>query len=620
MRLPDLVAYQAAVQHPATAFADSQLRAATVAAGRLGLPRAVAGNFAVTYQLRSGSQQWAVRCFHREAADRASRYAAISTTLARSGPGPLVPIEYLSDGVRVGSSWYPITKMVWIEGRPLNRAVEACLGKPAALRDLERRFVALVADLRKRGIAHGDLQHGNILVDPSGALHLVDYDGMFVPALRGRAASESGDPNFQHPRRGAQFDTELDRFAALVIVTALRALAAAPHLWDTYNTDDNLLFRRVDFVDPSHSALFHELRAIPEVRGLSERLARACQGDYAQVPLLEDEPAPRKLHPVSAQTPAGVLPRNHVAVLNHLYGSKPRRPRADRSWKLRRTAIQHALALSPEADSVATADTEGRIILRHAAGGTTERTLRLPRAAGHLQALAYASTGQLLAVTSDGPNLVVWDASQQTRLYELLCSGRSVRAVALSDSGGWLVAATEDGMLRCWELGTPGGLATWLGRRTTPHLVAAFAQPAPVNAIAVASDGRTLAVASARGGIVLYALPGGHPNGRLAARGVCALSFVRGASDQQIAVGTSAGCVDVWDLSMQQMVAELPRLEAPIQALSVTPVVLATSGRDGSIGLRRLAPLGRTPAPRQPTSVVATSTRLFDWLRRVALL
>src|SRR5215471_12407374 len=108
MRLPDLVAYQAAVQHPNTAFADPQLRSASVARGRLGLPRAVAGNFAVTYQLCMGAQQWAVRCFHREAADRASRYAAISAVLTGLRDGPLVPIEYLQTGVRVGSAWYPI--------------------------------------------------------------------------------------------------------------------------------------------------------------------------------------------------------------------------------------------------------------------------------------------------------------------------------------------------------------------------------------------------------------------------------------------------------------------------------------------------------------------------------
>ena len=288
MRLPDLVAYQAAVQHPGTAFGDADLRAATVTTTRLGLPRVAAGNFALTYQLSQAGRRWAVRCFHRDAMDRAKRYAAISQTLATIRAGPLVTIAYLPAGVRVDQNWFPITKMPWLDGRPFNRAVEASLGSPSALADLEQRFIALLGDLRKFGLAHGDLQHGNILVDPSGALKLVDYDGMFVPDLRAMRASESGDPNYQHPGRTLQFDAELDRFAALVIVVALRVLAQAPNLWRTYNTDDNLLFRRTDFVSPDASALFRDLRAQPATRDLAERFARVCQSDYALVPTVAD--------------------------------------------------------------------------------------------------------------------------------------------------------------------------------------------------------------------------------------------------------------------------------------------------------------------------------------------
>src|SRR5215469_5225942 len=98
MRLPDLVAYHAAVQHPSTAFSDADLRKAAVSTNRLGLPRVAAGNFALTYQLCMGSRQWAVRCFHRDVADRARRYAAISQTLAGLTDGALVPIGYLPVG------------------------------------------------------------------------------------------------------------------------------------------------------------------------------------------------------------------------------------------------------------------------------------------------------------------------------------------------------------------------------------------------------------------------------------------------------------------------------------------------------------------------------------------
>ena len=288
MRLPDPVAYQLAVQHPSTAFTDADLRAATVTTNRLGLPKVVAGNFALTYQLSKGGRQWAVRCFHRDASDRARRYAAISQTLAGLRDSPLVSIAYLPLGVRVDQQWYAVTKMPWLDGRPFNRAVEARLNSPASLAQLEQRFIALTERLQQLGLAHGDLQHGNILVDQSGALKLVDYDGMYVPPLKGLAASESGDPNYQHPGRLAQFDTEIDRFAALVIVVALRVLAEAPELWPTYNTDDNLLFRRADFVAPDSSPVFRDLRSRPTTRDLADRFARICQSDYAHIPALSD--------------------------------------------------------------------------------------------------------------------------------------------------------------------------------------------------------------------------------------------------------------------------------------------------------------------------------------------
>src|SRR2546430_4647189 len=52
-------------------------------------------------------------------------------------------------------------------------------------------------------VAHGDLQHGNILVR-GGSIQLVDYDGMWVPALKGRHATEIGHRAYQHPERSEQ--------------------------------------------------------------------------------------------------------------------------------------------------------------------------------------------------------------------------------------------------------------------------------------------------------------------------------------------------------------------------------------------------------------------------------
>jgi WD domain, G-beta repeat len=531
-----------------------------VTTGPLGLPRAVAGNFAVTYQLKTSQQQWAVRCFHREAADRASRYAAISAALAQLRGEALVPIDYLDQGVRVGQAWYPVTKMPWVEGFPLNRAVEANLSKPRALQDYERRFIEIVDNLRRRGIAHGDLQHGNILVDRAGNLHLVDYDGMFVPALRGRAASESGDPNYQHPRRAAQFDTELDRFAVLVIVVALRALAASPRLWQAYNTGDNLLFRRTDFADPGRSPLFRDLAALPEVAVLAKRLAQAAEGDYASVPLLDEILAPpRAATPKPAPTPVAPKPLTpaHVAMLNALYGPDKGARKAPRTWKLSRATVQEALAFSRDGTQLACAQRGGRITLRQVDSGRTLRSLRLPRSAGPLRAITFSPQGCILAVTSDGPRLVVWNAAEQRPLNELEWSGH-------------------------------------------------------VTGLALSSDGRSLAGVGARGTVLVQSARG---ISRVAiGRRVSCLAFTQDGS--LLLLGTADGRVRGLDTRSGALLAEFARIEAPLASLALAPdgCTLAAAGRDGSLWLRRV------PRAIRPVAEPPRVWRLFDWLKRVALL
>lgn len=285
MALPRLGQYQLALQHPATAFADPELRSATVETTPMGLPRVISGGFALTYHLTNGRHQWAVRCFHREASELGRRYQAISRMIAGAGAGPFVPVEYLDQGVTVEGAWYPITKMPWLRASPLNRYVETHLDT-GAIEKLARGFRTLVERLNALGVAHGDLQHGNILVDAFGNLKLVDYDGMYVPALAGMAANESGHLNYQHPLRAGQFDPLLDRFSAAVILTALRALAANPALWHRYSNGENLLFRRADFDGPDRSPLFAELHSLPPVAPLAERLAALCRMDYASLPPL----------------------------------------------------------------------------------------------------------------------------------------------------------------------------------------------------------------------------------------------------------------------------------------------------------------------------------------------
>jgi hypothetical protein len=153
--------------------------------------------------------------------------------------------------------------MDWVEGQPLHLYIEQHLNDLERIKRLANDWVALVESLEMRRIAHGDFQQDNLLVDSvTGALRLIDYDGMFVPTLAGQPSAESGHPAYQHPLRDrSHFGPTLDRFSALVILCTLRVLCEAPDLWYRFHNGDNLLFRREDYVAPEESGTFRIVRA-----------------------------------------------------------------------------------------------------------------------------------------------------------------------------------------------------------------------------------------------------------------------------------------------------------------------------------------------------------------------
>ncbi|MCY2991427.1 MAG: formylglycine-generating enzyme family protein, partial [Planctomycetota bacterium] len=150
---------------------------------------------------------------------------------------------------------------------------------------------------RQAQLAHGDLQHGNVLLVPVPgteklSLKLVDYDGMFVPTLTGHKTGEVGHPNYQHPQRLREgiFSAEIDRFSHLAIYTAIQSLiVGGGKLWLKSDNGENLLFRESDYQNPGESATFRHLLELgdAQVRALTWRLLLATEDRLEHVPLLE---------------------------------------------------------------------------------------------------------------------------------------------------------------------------------------------------------------------------------------------------------------------------------------------------------------------------------------------
>jgi serine/threonine protein kinase len=257
----------------------------------LGLPRVISGGFASVYKLQCQQRTWVVRCFLRPFQDHEHRYAAISDLLNRVRLPYTVGFTFLREGIRVRGQWYPILKMEWVRGERLDAFIEQHLEEPDTIMSLARHWFEMVQALRDASIAHGDLQHGNVLVTTNGELKLIDYDGMYIPELAGEGSHEVGHPHYQHPqRRLSDFGHYLDNFSAWVIYVSLMGCAIDPELWLKFRGDECLLFRRQDFEQPEDSAVLRALESHRDgrIRSLGTLFRSLLDLGPRDVPYLND--------------------------------------------------------------------------------------------------------------------------------------------------------------------------------------------------------------------------------------------------------------------------------------------------------------------------------------------
>jgi WD40 repeat protein len=299
MNWPTSQDYNEAIQSPQSSFADPALKSGEVVVNAIGLPVPRSGNFADVYQFKGGDgKTWALKCFTRKVAGLQERYAKIDEHIGKANFPFTVGFNYLSEGVRFRGQWFPVLKMEWVEGFTLNEFVRDNAGKPKYLQALLQMWEKLTARLRDANFAHADLQHGNVLLVPGDlqntlGLRLIDYDGMWVPALAEHHSGEIGHPNFQHPLRlrDRLYNADADRFPHLVIASALRATALGGRaLWDRFDNGDNLLFKEADLRDPANAPVFKALWELNDdvLCALLGKLALAAREPMRKTPWLDD--------------------------------------------------------------------------------------------------------------------------------------------------------------------------------------------------------------------------------------------------------------------------------------------------------------------------------------------
>ena len=232
--------------------------------GEDGEPVMTSGNFAVVFKMKDEQtgKLHAVKCFLKEQKGRAEAYRQIAEELEFVSSTFLTPIKYLDKELFVDSansedSEFPVLLMDWVEGQTLDKYIREHINDQYELSLLAYQFSRLAMWLMPQPFAHGDLKPDNILVKEDGTLVLVDYDGMYVPAMKGQKARELGSPDFRHPGRTEEvFDDHIDDFSLASILLSLKAIALQPSLLEEYGASDRLLFSEKDYRNlPESSAL-----------------------------------------------------------------------------------------------------------------------------------------------------------------------------------------------------------------------------------------------------------------------------------------------------------------------------------------------------------------------------
>ena len=231
-----------------------------------GEPYRSSGAFAVVFKMKDEQtgKCYALKCFTEEQEGRAEAYRQIADELEFANSAYITSVKYLDKEIFVDSSCeedeFPVLLMDWIDGETMETYIAENYQDNYAMAMLCYRFCKMAAWLRSQPFAHGDIKPDNIMVRPDGTLTLVDYDGMFVSAMKGQKSPTIGTKDFSHPLRTVDdFNETIDDFALASIALSLKAISLRPSLLDEYGGADRLLFSVEDYRDLSNSNVFVSL-------------------------------------------------------------------------------------------------------------------------------------------------------------------------------------------------------------------------------------------------------------------------------------------------------------------------------------------------------------------------
>jgi uncharacterized protein (TIGR02145 family) len=259
-----------------------------------GQPVMSSGNFAVVFKMTDGKKNYAVKCFTKAQDSRGSAYKLISEELEKIQSPYILKVRYLEKELFVDTSQsdeteFPVLIMDWVDGQTLSSFLQNIVNnydedysfwseedeKTALfeLKCLPYNFIRTASWLIKQPFAHGDIKPDNIIIKPDGTCVLVDYDGMYVPAMQGMKMQCMGTPNYRYPSvKEQRFDNSLDNYSISVIALSLCAFALEPQNVCDYN----------DFciITEKETSKLHEHRLFKDEVLMSDNLFRDLLAIY----------------------------------------------------------------------------------------------------------------------------------------------------------------------------------------------------------------------------------------------------------------------------------------------------------------------------------------------------
>ena len=234
-----------------------------------GEPYRSSGAFAVVFKMldKSTGKYYALKCFTEEQEGRADAYRQIADELDLLDSPYITSVKYMEKELFVDSQCeedeFPVLLMDWVDGETMEAYIAANYRNQSAMSMLSYRFGKMAAWLRTQSFSHGDIKPDNIIVRPDGSLTLVDYDGMFVPSMKGSQSPTIGTRDFSHPLRTVDdFNETIDDFSLASIALSLKAISMNSKLLDAYGASDRLLFSENDYRNPASSKVISALQEL----------------------------------------------------------------------------------------------------------------------------------------------------------------------------------------------------------------------------------------------------------------------------------------------------------------------------------------------------------------------